>query len=206
MIWISTISAAWISRAIWDIPKIVYTNYSTPEAVARALRTEPGRPDAAVDFVEKQKGLNVCAVPFAVRCPKNQRTAILTPDAEAPAPTGTTIHQQATGSANVTQIASAENVTILNFPDLTIVDVAKKADASIVSLAQILGNVPGIPAETRQEVLRLLEEKNYRPDLVAQARREETPPQVFMSYSRGDWAQFAEPPCACWSGRASSSG
>lgn len=75
----------------------------------------------------------------------------------------------------------------------TIADVAKQADVSATTVSHFLNNAPTVSDDIRAKVLETIEELDYRPDVVARSLRQERPPQVFISYSRADWDDYAEP-------------
>lgn len=53
---------------------------------------------------------------------------------------------------------------------ITIKDVAKKAGISYQTVSRVINNKPDVSAETRQRVLRVIEELNYRPSMAATSR------------------------------------
>jgi LacI family transcriptional regulator len=51
---------------------------------------------------------------------------------------------------------------------VNIYDAAKKADVSIATVSRVLNNKPNVAAATRQRILKVLKDMNYRPSAIAQ--------------------------------------
>lgn len=51
----------------------------------------------------------------------------------------------------------------------TIIDVAREAGVSIKTVSRVLNQEPGVHSETREQVLKVVAELNYRPKLSARA-------------------------------------
>ncbi|HUO58630.1 MAG TPA: LacI family DNA-binding transcriptional regulator, partial [bacterium] len=50
---------------------------------------------------------------------------------------------------------------------VTIYDVAKKADVSISTVSRVLNNNPNVLEETRQKVLKVIADLNFKPNPIA---------------------------------------
>lgn len=57
---------------------------------------------------------------------------------------------------------------------VTMKDVARKADVSTMAVSRVLGNKGGISQETRERILAVAREMNYRPNSIAQSLRNQS--------------------------------